>query len=354
MKLKKILFILIAVFSTIFGITVKASTTAPNSFYINAKDLYLIEGSNYLKNSTLRFSYKENTDGKVVYCTEIHDSMIANGTEKYTLSKELDDRFAYVLENGYPQKSITGNKNKDYFITGLAVWYLVAPNDTTFTYFNLTNGTYRGESSDVVREIAKLVKGAKNYSNPNPDMKVSISNNNLTLSSDGKYYVSSNIGVTTTGKIKNNSYTVNLENAPKNTIITDSNGKEKSTFTTDEQFIVKVPVSSITTINAEFKNNISGTGSINKAYLYTPAHSYYQSTAALYPENKSLKDSTTLKINVSTEVQISKIDATTGSELPGAKLTLESADGSYKYSWISTSEPKVIKGLNPGKINIYK
>lgn len=349
MKLRNILFSLIAVLSTMFGITVKASTTAPNNFYIDAKDLYLIDGSYYLKNSTLKFSYKENTDGKVVYCTEIHDSMVSSGTEKYTLNKELDSRFVYVLENGYPQKSITGNKNKDYFITGLAVWYLIAPNDTTFTYFDFTNGTYRGESSDIAKEVAKLVNGSKNYSNIDPTMKISISDNNLTLSSDKKYYTSSSIRVTTTGKINNNSYTVSLENAPKGTIITDANGKEKTTFTTNEKFLVKVPTSSINTLNAEFKINVSATGSINRAYSYSPDHSYYQSTATIYPENKELKDSTTLKISVTTEVQISKIDATTGKELPGAKLILESADGSYKDSWISTNEPKVIKGLKPGK-----
>ena len=54
--------------------------------------------------------------------------------------------------------------------------------------------------------MAKLVNGANNYKQAEPTIKLN-GNTNLTLSSDGKYYVSSNLGITTTGNVKD-SYTV--------------------------------------------------------------------------------------------------------------------------------------------------
>ena len=46
-------------------------------------------------------------------------------------------------------------------------------------------------------------------------------------------------------------------------------------------------------------------------------------------------------------MEISKVDATTSEELPGATLRLEH-DGELVEEWISTSEPHVVKGLEPG------
>ena len=132
MKLKNILLSFAAIIVSLFAVnsTVKA---APNSFTVNASDLRMLYGANYLGNgSTLNFSYKVNSSGQLIYCTEIHDSMPSSGSETYTLSREMDGRFAYILSHNHP----TGDTYKDYYITGLAVWYLISPNDSVFTYFN--------------------------------------------------------------------------------------------------------------------------------------------------------------------------------------------------------------------------
>ena len=351
MKLRNIIISLMAFIPAIMGITVKAETTAPNSFTIAAKDLYMLHGSEYLPGSTIQFTYKVNTKGEVIYCTEIHDAMITSGTEKYNFSKELDAKYAYIIQNGYPNKSLFGDKNKDYFTTGLAIWYIISPNDTVFTNFNFEKGTYKGKTSDVANKIAELVNGANNYKYVEPTIKLNSKTNELTLSSDGKYYVSSSIGLTTTGNIKN-SYTVSLDGAPKGTIITDVNGNEKNSFGTNESFLVKVPVSSISGTTLNFKINANATGSINKAYLYTPSNSQYQSTAVLYPENKNVSSSINLKLDIITEVQISKTDATTSEELPGAHLVVKNSEGNIIDEWTSTNEVHVIKGLQPGKYTL--
>ena len=54
--------------------------------------------------------------------------------------------------------------------------------------------------------------------------------------------------------------------------------------------------------------------------------------------------------NEITKVEISKKDATTDEELPGAHLTLKEKDGSVFESWISGNEPHIVKGLEPNTI----
>lgn len=352
MKLKNILFSLIMLVSMLFIGTANAETTAPSSYVIDGSKLHTIYGSSYLSGSQyIDIQFKKTTDGKIIYCIERSKAPIGSGTtEKYTLQKELSSKVAYVMENGYPNKSIFGNADKDYYTTGLAIWYVINPNDSTFEYFNLANGTYRGNSSDIVVEMAKLVNGANSYSYTSPSIKINNSNSNLSLSSDGKYYVSSSMGVKTAGTVGN--YTISLSNAPEGTIVTDTKGNAKTTFATNESFLVKVPVSNVKKISNEFKVNVSAKGTINKAYAYTSTRSNVQNTGALYPENSNVNDSTTVKLNVVTVVEISKVDVTTGEELAGAHLELKDEKGNLIEAWVSTNESHVIEGLEPGKYTL--
>ena len=56
--------------------------------------------------------------------------------------------------------------------------------------------------------------------------------------------------------------------------------------------------------------------------------------------------------NKKSEVSISKVDATTKKELPGAKLQLTNAKGEVVETWESTDKPHVIKGLKDGKYSL--
>lgn len=53
--------------------------------------------------------------------------------------------------------------------------------------------------------------------------------------------------------------------------------------------------------------------------------------------------------NEITKTEISKKDATTSEELPGAHLTLKEKNGPFFETWISGNEPHIIVGLEPGK-----
>ena len=348
MKLKHLLISLSAIILSFFITTVNADT-APNSFTINGSDLTMLYGSDYLGHgSTLNFTYKKTTTGKIVYCTEIHDTMTST-SEVYTLSKEMDAKFAYVLANGYPNKSITGNNYKDYYITGLALWYLIKPNDSVFTYFNLSAGTYKGYSSEVVKEVAKLVYASQNYSYETPSIKINNVTNSFTLSSDKKYYVSNAMSVSTTGNIK--TYNLNLTSAPSGTITTDVNGNAKTSFSTGESFIVKVPVSGIKDLSTSFSVSASGTSYIYTAYVYNPQISSHQSLMTGYTKEVPVKASANLKISINTKAEILKIDAATNKALAGATLELTGPNG-FKQTWVTETTAKVFTNLAFGKYTL--
>ena len=111
-------------------------------------------------------------------------------------------------------------------------------------------------------------------------------------------------------------------------------------------------MASINKLSTEFSVVVSGSGTINKAYLYTPTHSRFQTTATIYPETKYVNDSVKLNIEKISKVVISKQDATTGEELSGAKLTVKDENGNVVDSWTSTEESHIIEGLKPGKYTL--
>ena len=53
--------------------------------------------------------------------------------------------------------------------------------------------------------------------------------------------------------------------------------------------------------------------------------------------------------NSKNKITFSKKDATGNAELPGATLEIQDKDGNTLHKWISTSTPKVIEGMAPGK-----
>lgn len=351
MKFKKILLSIMIIITSIFTTnTVKAQTDAPEYFYIDGSKLHLIYASKYLPNSTLTVTVKKTTDGKLVYCCESPKLGVFDRELKFTKSGELDSRLIYIYQNGYPNKSIFGDNDKDYLTTNIAIWYILTPKAEVFTHFDFTKGTYRGSENDVVKAAAKLINGANDFKNTTPTIKLT-GTNNLTLSSDKKYYVSSNLGINTTGTVKEN-YTVSLEGAPTGTIIANTKGAEQKTFLKDEQFVVKVPISSIKNTTLSFKVKAVISGGIAKVYEYRPSDSTIQATSALYYDYNDISTTMELKLNIVTEVQISKIDATTSEELEGAHLVVKDSNNKVVDEWTSTKEVHIIKGLKPGKYTL--
>ncbi len=293
-----------------------------------------------------RFGKKKNSAGGYVYCNNIH-----KGTphgEKMTLVGQAPAGIAYILANGYPSKSITGNSDYDYYITQAAVWWYL---DDTTGSSNLSK-SFKTTGSDshglrkYVKSLVTAAKKVKSYSTAS--LTVNSASSAMTLSSDKKYYVSNSIGVT--AKSVSGNYSVSLSGAPSGTkIVNASTLSDASSFATNEKFKVMVPVASAQNLKTTITVNIKATGSVDKAYEYKSSDSSVQNVygKALYPTTSNLSAKTTLDLATS-KVSIKKIDSKTKQGLAGATFVLYDNSGKQITTWTSTTGAHIIQNLPNG------
>ena len=292
------------------------------------------------------FGKKKNSAGGYVYCNNIH-----KGTphgEKMTLIGEAPAGIAYILSNGYPSKSITGNSDYDYYITQAAVWWYL--DDTTGS--NNLSKSFKTTGSDphglrkYVKSLVAAAKKVKSYSTAS--LKVNNASSAMTLSSDKNYYVSNSIGVTV--KSVSGKYSVSLSGAPSGTrIVNASTLSDASSFATNEKFKVMVPVSSDQNLKTTITVNVKATGKVDKAYEYKSSDSSVQNVygKALYPTTSKLSAKTTLNLATS-KVSITKIDSKTKKGLAGATFVLYDNSGKQITTWTSTTGAHIIQNLPNG------
>ena len=293
------------------------------------------------------FSTKQTTDGKYLYCVDMHHDTAENTSA--TLVKEMDRGIAEIIRNGYPYKSITGNAEKDYYITQTAVWWYL---DETTGSSNLGD-QFKKDGSDVygmrskVKELVNLGKQYRNASQPESAFEISTSDNALALKGD--YYVSQPIRIS---KISNISeYSVVVENAPEGTLVVDKDGNKIERFTKDTVFYVKVPAKSVEKTDVNFKFTAKAVAYTYRVYEYKPSNSNMQNIALLEKVKTVIPSSINFNID-STRVSITKIDSKTKNPIEGAKLVLKDSNGKVITSWVSTTSSHVIRNLANGTYTI--
>ena len=343
---KFIIFLTLILISFIgLNITTTNVNAAPSSINLGqAEPMPKLIGNTY-------FSIMKTTNGEYVYCLDISKETNVNKT--LTLVGERDAGFAYLIQNGYPAKSITGDRISDIYITQSAVWWYL---DSTTGSNNLSNyfKTTAPDSRGLRGYIINLVNGAiaaKNKGYATTSISVNNSNSSMSLSSDKKYYVSKAMGVTSSNI---SSYNVSLDGAPSGTIITNESGQQTNSFSSSAKFLVKVPADKVTSTSINFTVNVNATGTVYKAYEYQPSNpSRYQNVVAsvLSPVTTSVSASTKLSIKTS-KITIIKYDKQTGKALAGAKLVLKDSNGRIITSWTSTTNAHIIKNLSSGTYKI--
>ncbi len=316
------------------------ATSVPKAF--TAKSEKTLDG--YIAN--YHFGKKINSKGGYVYCNDLH-----KGTphgEKMTLVGEAPAGVAYILENGYPSKNITGNSDYDYYITQSAVWWYL---DDTTGSSNLSN-SFKTNGSDpkglrkYIKKLVSEAKKVKDYSTPS--LTVNSKSSTMKLSSDKKYYESNDISVT--GKNLTGKYTVTLDGAPQGTqIVSSSASSEASSFANNESFKIRIPVEKAQSLKTSITVNVKSKATTYKAYEYKSSDTSVQNVygKALYPTNTTLSGKTTLSLSTS-KVSITKIDSKTKAGLAGAEFTLYDNSGKKITSWTSTTKAHIIQNLPNG------
>ena len=273
--------------------------------------------------SGTKYNIKTVKSGGYAYCLNIHKSTAQNA--KMSLVGTMDAGIAYILENGYPKKSFTGDKKKDYYITqGAIFWYL----DETAGMSNLTNA-YKSTGSDsyklrkYVKNLVDGAKSAKKQGYLTPSLNIKVSDSKMTLSSDGKYFVSQVIDAN--AKNITDKYTVKVTSGPEGTVITDVNGNLKTKFTKSEKFLIKIPsvkVEDGKTVTVSAK--VGAYRNFNKAYKYASSDSSMQPVAVLAPFTKTVEKS--IKLTASKPKKLTcEYDKTTNTyyDKAGNKTTKE-------------------------------
>ena len=233
------------------------------------------------------------SDGKVAYCMDLGKTWPERKTD-LSLVGEGDAGLTYILSNGYPYKSIVGNDDQDRFITQAAVWWYLS--DTGQTGKLSDDFTTNAADPYGLRSyIQKLVSDAKNAkASSAPTLDVKVNNSDMSLSSDGNYFISEEITPTLTGS---SSYKVSVSGAPSGTTITNTSGQSQTTFKSGEKFQVRIPSNALgqtTTI----KVTVSATGATSKAYVYQPSDSSMQRLTVLYTDNTDLSKTINLTAKV--------------------------------------------------------
>ena len=351
-KSKKIKLMLLAVLVATLGVfgafsmQAKAEVTAPTSFTANNEKL--LDG--YIDN--WHYGKLTNSAGGYVYCQDFHKQIPYGVT--MTLSGEAPAGIAYIIANGFPYKSITGDDDMDYYITQAAVWWYL---DETAGTNNLPDNfkTTGSDPHNIRQYIIKLVNEAKNVTGyATPAISLVNNNSNLHLSSDKKYYESDAIGVKTLYTTGN--YTVSLSNAPEGTTVVNANSNAvTNSFSPSESFKIRVPVSSVDPGNLSIKITATTTGSINKAYKYDSSDEAKQDVigSVLYPETSTVKAETTVNLSTS-KVTITKIDADTNKPLAGAVFVVKDSSGKEVATWTSTTNSYVIRNLPNGDYTLQE
>ena len=299
-KLKlTILTVLIAMLGIFAFTSANAATSAPPTFTAGSEKILdgYIAGWNYGKLTSSLGGY--------VYCQDFNKGIPYGVT--MTLDGEAPAGIAYILSNGYPRVNITGDSDKDYYITQAAIWWY---EDLYMGGHNLSDAfkTTGSDPYNLRPYIIELVEGAgKVTSYATPDIEIVNNDSSLNLSSDKKYYESAAISVNTLYVTGN--YTVSLSNAPSGTEVVNANTNAVGTsFGQSESFKIRIPVNNVDEGSLNISVKVTATGSINKAYKYKSSNPKKQSVfgSLLYPETSPVTDTTNLTLETS-KVTITKI-----------------------------------------------
>ena len=350
LKVHKFKFMIMAVLVATLGIftitSTNAETTAPTSFTASSEKIL----TGYIDN--IHYGKLTSSLGGYVYCRDMNLGIPYGVT--MTLEGEAPAAIAYILSNGFPRTSITGDSDKDYYITQAALWWYM---DLHMGGHNLPDSfkTTGSDPYNLRQYIINLVNGAEQVTSyATPAIKLVNNDSTLNLSSDKKYYESNTISVKTLYTTGN--YTVSLENAPSGTTVVNAGtGAEQTSFAPSESFKVRIPVDNVDIGSLNIKIRVTTTGSINKAYMYKSSDPSKQSVfgSVLYPDTSTVTDETNLTLETS-KVTITKIDAETEEPLAGATFELKDSSGKIVATWTSTTSSHVIKNLPNGTYTLQE
>lgn len=307
----------------------------------------------------------DNGNKYTVYCLEKSKDFAPNQTVT-KVDTPLDDGYTYIIKNGYPNKSLTGNNKNDNYLTQIAVWLYqdrsVGVSDTTNGVLtaNQKSSIKKSNYYSVINNLVTEAMNAKNTTNiTNPTFNVS--SGTLSTTSDNTYLISNVMRITSnTDEFINYKVVASSSDILASDIeILDENNNvitTNSAIAKDKGFKIRVPLAKIkkaSSINIDIINNYKD----YKTYGYEPPEgmkdTMQKSFVSLLAANVTSKQiSTSLNMPVGS-ITINKIDSTTNNNLAGANFTIKRlATNEIVDSFTTTTTAHVTSNLLPGNYEI--
>ena len=361
--MKKKLLLLVVM---LLGLFVNVKADMPETTRVNgATKLDYVIASPSPESSWRVYAYvKTVSDGGYIYCIEPKKDTLQVGHYLSFGGEITDPGYQYLGRYGFPNSKPLPemDDNQNYYITQMAHWMYAFKLDSTNRNGNQIVGVIIDEDGNL------LDKYNKDDATADAIVKAAYKLYQDAYSAHQRGYVVENLNITATSPsskmVKSNNelitdlVTVNLAGADNYTVstnntsatIVDANGNSKNTFAKGEKFRVKMPFSS----SANVEVTISASNTTDKVYRYKPEMSNLQdvlySVLETTQNNKTSKISFMYQENKKT-VEISKVDVTTGQELPGAHIVLKNSVGAVVEEWDSTSETHKVT-LEPGNYTL--
>ena len=343
MKLKNFLTSLTVIISSLFITTVKAA--APSSYdlirdtsnIINYnEDIVKVEGPTHALYFPLKYSASGNY---LVFCSGDRSANTENSRfTKTNFVRDYDGAVvAAIIKAGVGENATKNASNSSIFFTQIAIWKALAPN--AGNSFPATEAALSSSQRELFNSLLAAGEAAKTSYNDIKNFSIKFDATSLSFTLNGDVYESQVIKVL--GKeIKTKTLSVN-----KGEVVEKDGG-----------YVVRIGKSLL----AEGKNTITlkanaTSNTIKVASNYTNGKSDQQTTTiTVFDEYSNTAEATINgEINIESKyVSISKIDATTSKELPGATLVLKDSKGNQIDKWVSTNTPHKIKNLAPGKYTL--
>jgi hypothetical protein len=331
----------------LFGgiVTVNADTILPKTFVTHKDDRVKLNYIKYVDSAGNNDDYaliaKKATDGTYVYCIDLHKKYDGNLT--YTKTGTMDEGIEYILKH----KSNTGDANKDFYITQMAVYFYqdwLNNNDNNLqepfkklivAAATIENAEVDATTKEVSKAIYKLWADAVHYrqSYVAKNGYINITTNSVKFTQKDGYFESSKIYVDSGNLIGDMSKT--MINATPNTRIL----RDKA----DGGYVVRVPVTDIPE-GKKVTFTLKWAGKYNDEsawYYYTNDAHQRLLYDKIETETKNVQATITLTVKNYIEnyqVKISKTDVTQQYEIPGATLVVKDANGKEIETWVSTTE----------------
>ncbi len=164
------------------------------------------------------------------------------------------------------------------------------------------------DSTFYDKYVKNLVEEAiANKGTPNKFLKINTATNNISLTSDDKYYQTSQISVTATPSANFNGYSVELKSAPEGSFIVDENGNkisdnQLSNMASTDKFYVRVPVNKVNENNKKIEIGVTGSFTTLEGNYYLDTAGQYQTVAAVQTVTNNVQTDLEIPLNYTPNV----------------------------------------------------